>query len=250
VSPRARAFTLAGLAAAGFAAAVVGITAATANHPPKPKALCSATTEQQLGTVASLRAAAAKQPRSAFAHLRLGLALACAGDAEAAVAEWRAAKRVEPDTPAAVRAADLLHPDSPRGLPQFQPSFAHPATAAERLLVKGVRFEAAGRPLSARRTFAAAARLAPGDPDAQVAAAVGLYDKDDPTPAFARLGPLSRRFPEAQTVRFHLGILLIWTNRFTEARRQLERARALGPKTSFGREARTLLARLEAVGTK
>jgi tetratricopeptide (TPR) repeat protein len=250
VSPRARAYTLAGLAAAASAAAVVGITAATANHPPKPKALCSAQTKQQLGSVASLRAAAAKEPRSAFAHLRLGLAFACAGNAEAAVAQWREAKRVQPDTPSAVRAADLLHPDSPRGLPQFQPSFAKASNEAQRHLVRGVRLQAAGRPISARREFEAAARLAPEDPEAQVAAAVGLYDKDDPTPAFARLGPLSRRFPEAQTVRFHLGILLIWTNRFTEARKQLGKARALGPKTAFGREAQTLLARLEAVGTK
>src|SRR6266545_1730341 len=81
---------------------------------------------------------------------------------------------------------------------------------------------AVGRPRWAERAFVAAARVAPEDPDTQVAAAVGLYDKDDPTPAFANLGPLVRRFPHAQTVRFHLGLLSIWIGSFLQARREFE----------------------------
>ena len=115
--------------------------------------------------------------------------------------------------------------------------------------VRGMRLQQSGRPLSAERKFAAAAALAPRDPDAQVAAAVGLYDKDRPAVAFGRLGPLVRRFPRAQTVRFHLGLLSIWVGAFSQARRELELAIAEDPKTEFAKEGRTLVKRLESVGT-
>jgi hypothetical protein len=83
-----------------------------------------------------------------------------------------------------------------------------------------------------------------------VAAAVGLYDKDRPAVAFGRLGPLVRRFPHAQTVRFHLGLLSIWIGAFDQARRELRVAVAEEPKSTFAMEARTLLKRLENVRTK
>ena len=35
-------------------------------------------------------------------------------------------------------------------------------------------------------------------------------DKTHPERAFSRLGPLSRRYPHASTVRFHLGLLLLY----------------------------------------
>jgi hypothetical protein len=92
--------------------------------------------------------------------------------------------------------------------------------------------------------------MAPGDPDAQVAAAVGLYDKDRPAVAFGRLGPLVRRFPHAQTVRFHLGLLSIWLGAFGQARRELRLAVAEAPKSNLAREARPLLNSLENVRTK
>ena len=44
----------------------------------------------------------------------------------AAKVAWRAARRAQPDTPYAVRAEDLLHPNFPRGLPSFVPSFPAP----------------------------------------------------------------------------------------------------------------------------
>ena len=115
------------------------------------------------------------------------------------------------------------------------------ARAAQRHLLRGAAFQQALRPVSARREFSAAARLAPNDPEALTAAAVGLYDKDRPALAFGRLGPLSRRFPRAQTVRFHLGLLLIYLGNLPQARRQLSLARAEGPKTLLGERAETLL---------
>jgi tetratricopeptide (TPR) repeat protein len=266
VSPRARIYTLVGAIAAAAASVVVAVTALTANHPPAPlaprpgkppfaadwtaPAKLSADVRAAVGSVSRLRRLATANRRSSFVRLNLGLALFWQRDNSAALTAWRQAKRLQPDTPSGVRAGDLLHPDSPRGLPQFEPSTAGADTPVRRLIIRGVRLQASGRPLSAERLFARAARLAPGDPDAQVAAAVGLYDKDDPSRAFSRLGPLVRRFPHAQTVRFHLGLLSIWLGTFGQARKELRLALAENPKSTYGREARLLLKRLENVRTK
>src|SRR5438132_361510 len=96
-------------------------------------------------------------------------------------------------------------------------------------------------PFAAEPEFRAAVQAAPNDPEALTAAAVGLYDKDRPAAAFSRLGPLARRFPQAQTVRFHLGLLLIYFGDMPRARRELALARAQGPRTLLGNKAETLL---------
>lgn len=221
------------------------------------------------GSVERLRNLAAKDPRSSLVQLHLGLALFWEGRDRDAVAAWRVARRSQPDTPYAVRADDLLHPDFPRGLPLFVPGFDPPAEL-ERLppdrqlafladragtgvprdrILYGVALQRLGRPVSAREQFAAAAAAAPGDAEAQVAAAVARFDKDAPQRAFSRLGPLTRRFPRAPTVRFHLGLLLLWLRDLDDARVQLRRAAALGPRTAIGREAKRFLDRLESGGT-
>jgi Flp pilus assembly protein TadD len=107
--------------------------------------------------------------------------------------------------------------------------------------LRGAGYQQALRPVSAEREFRAAARLAPNDPEALTAAAVGLYDKDRPALAFSHLGPLVRRFPRAQTVRFHLGLLLIYFGDLARARRELAQTQAEGPRTPLGRRAETLL---------
>ena len=56
-------------------------------------------------------------------------------------------------------------------------------------LLYGAALLRLGRTVSAEREFAAAAALAPHDADAQVAAAVGRFDKANPSLAFSRLGP-------------------------------------------------------------
>ncbi len=116
-------------------------------------------------------------------------------------------------------------------------------------LLYGVALQRLGRPISAEREFAAAAAAAPENPEAQVAAAVGRFDKDAPQRAFSRLGPLARRFPRAPTVRFHLGLLLLWLGDVKDARVQLRRAAAEGPATPLGREAQRFLDRLAGSGT-
>jgi tetratricopeptide (TPR) repeat protein len=219
------------------------------------------------GTQGRLEQLSALQPRSGAVRLHLGLAYFWAGrDAEGA-GEWRAATQVEPDSVWAVRAGDLLHPDQAPGLPTFVPGFESPA-ALDRLqppaqlallrrnaerpdahakLLYGVALQRLGRPVSAERVFTEAARLAPDDPEARTAAAVGRYRKDAPERAFSRLGPLTRSFPRAATVRFHLGLCLLWLGNVQEARRQLVRARAQAPGSPLAKEANDLLQRLEVV---
>jgi hypothetical protein len=82
-----------------------------------------------------------------------------------------------------------------------------------------------------------------------VAAAVGRFTKAEPERAFSRLGPLARRYPRSPTVRFHLGLLLLWVGQVEEAQRQLRLAREAGPTTTLGREAGRLLDRLGGIRT-
>jgi hypothetical protein len=64
-----------------------------------------------------------------------------------------------------------------------------------------------------------------------------MFDKDDPTPAFARLGPLTKAFPNEPTVRFHLGVLLLWTGQIKAAQRQLRLASHIRPGSLMADEA-------------
>ncbi|MFL6035033.1 MAG: tetratricopeptide repeat protein [Gaiellaceae bacterium] len=221
------------------------------------------------GSVERLQQLQADHPRSALVALHLGLALYWTHhDAEAGAA-WQAARRDQPDTPYAVRATDLLHPQYAPGLPRFVPSFRQPlqirvlpaamqlaalrrAAAGSNVRLKllyGVALQQLGRPRSAERQYAAAARLAPENAEARVAQAVGLFDKANPVRAFSRLGPLTRVFPRAQTVRFHLGLLLVWSGQVAAARKQFRLAQQQAPRAPLGREATRYLAVLARVGT-
>ena len=220
------------------------------------------------GTLAALRRLERANPSRAVVRLHVGFALVWSGRREGAIAEWRAAARLEPDTPSAVRAGDLLHPNVAPGLPVFVTTFPPPPTldrlgparqlallarnarrgGVREKLLYGVALQRLERPVSARRQFDGAVGLAPDDPEALTAAAVARFDKDRPRAAFARLGPLTRRFPHAPTVRFHLGLLLLWFGELEDARRQLRLARAAGPATPIGREAARFLRRLAIEG--
>ena len=81
-----------------------------------------------------------------------------------------------------------------------------------------------------------------------MAAAVGTFDKADPATAFSKLGPLTRRFPKAATIRFHLGLLLLWSGELKEARRQLRLARTVEPGSPLATQAKRYLAELAAAG--
>ena len=197
------------------------------------------------GSLDRLDQLAAEEPSSGIVRLNLGFALFWSGRREEAIAAWRQTRRIAPDSLAAVRAGDLLYPQFARGLPVFVPGDVE-GEAGSRLLA-GVRLQRLGKQLSARREFDAAVRLAPGEPEPLVAAAVARFDKANPSAAFSRLGPLARRFPRAPTVRFHLGLLLLWTGQLDEAKSQLARARSADPDDPLAREADRFLSRLENI---
>ena len=214
VSPRARIYTLVGLSAAGAAAVVVGITAATHHSPPAPRgprsgsppfaadwtAPAGLTAEVRRamsawpeGTVAAMRGLARRHPGSSLVRLNLGLALYWRATTPAPAA-WRRASACNRTRrrPFARRPAP---PELAARAASVPAHFARPTTAVQRLL--GARDAAAAeRPAASRRRRSSRPRQRwrRAIPDAQVAAAVGLYDKDGPAAAFGRLGPLSAAF--------------------------------------------------------
>jgi tetratricopeptide (TPR) repeat protein len=212
---------------------------------------------------------ARENPRSSLVQLEYGLALFWKGDDPAAEAAWVTARTAQPDTPYAIRAEDLLHPNFPRGLPDFVPSSPAPPALAglsppkqlayleraartgglQAKLLYGVALQRLGRQLSALQQFRAAAALAPADPEPKVAVAVARFDKANPSRTFSRLGPLASRYPRSQSVRFHLGLCLLWLGSVDKAKEELRLARAAGPKTTLGVEAQRFLERLSEVGT-
>jgi tetratricopeptide (TPR) repeat protein len=211
-------------------------------------------------SLARLEQLAKLYPGFAVVQLHLGLARLWSNEGDP-VAAWRAALEAEPDTPYAIVAGNLLHPDLPRGLPAFIPSFAAPASvtrlpparqlaalraAAERggvreQLLYGVGLQRVGRPVSAARVFDRAARSDPKDVEAQVARAVGQFDKDAPEPAFGLLGPLSATHGNDPSVRFHLGVLLLWTGRIKLAEHQFRLAAHTQSGSPLAREAQRYL---------
>ncbi len=124
---------------------------------------------------------------------------------------------------------------------------ARSGTSTDRLYY-GVALQRLGKQRSAERVYAEAARRAPQDAEARVAAAVGLFDKAEPARAFSRLGPLTRTFPKAATVRFHLGLLLLWSGEVKQARRQLELVRTLQPGSPLAAAATEYLNVLRKAG--
>jgi Flp pilus assembly protein TadD len=113
----------------------------------------------------------------------------------------------------------------------------------------GVGLQRAGRPVSAGQQFEEAARVDPDNAEARTAAAIGRFEKSDPTPAFATLGQLTTVFPNEAVVRYHLALALIWINDVGEARNQLVKAADTPSGGFYQAEAGRLLDRLDEVGT-
>lgn len=218
------------------------------------------------GTVDRMNRLAGLHAQDAVVQLNLGVALYWAGLPGADDA-WRAAAASDPDSAYAVAAGNLLHPEYAPGLPVFVTTARPPsgldglrpaaqldllrrnaARGVDGKLLYGIALQKLGRQRSAERVYAAAAREAPGNVEAQVAAAVGRFDKARPADAFSRLGPLSRKFPGRATVRFHLGLLLLWSGEVKEARAQLVRATTVEPGSPLARVARTYLEELDKAG--
>ena len=221
--------------------------------------------------LASVQRIAAAHPASSVALLHLGIADYWAGQNADAVAAWEKAARIGADSPYGVKAEDLLHPALKiPGLPYLVLDFGAPPAigklpAAKQLaalaraaakpdarakLLYGSALWGLERPLSAEQQFAAAAKLAPHDPVARTASAVGLFTKANPVKAFSRLGPLTGVFPRAAVVRFHLGLLLLWSGERQKAIDQLRLAAAEEPGSPYAEDARRLLSRLPGTRSK
>jgi Tfp pilus assembly protein PilF len=267
MSPAARVRLIVG--AIAVVAAGAGVVLATRQAPPQPEAQCDSRAQPLIvpgvasSSAAAVRAAlarpvkqaalalepvAAGAPKDAVVQFNYGIVLYCTGYLAEASQAFRAAKAAGRDTFYEMRADEILHPQffqPADGLyPLFQPTRSQP------LLLQGVLQQRQGHQHSAERLYARAARLHPQDDEAQVAAAVGRFDEDDLSASFSRLGPLVKRFPRSQSVRYHLGLLLAWTGQRDEAIRQFRLARSIGPGTSLGKQAGTFLNGLVTTGTK
>jgi hypothetical protein len=264
VTPKLRIRLAVAVAAVVGAGAVTGVVLATRQTPPQPKLACAHVQPRfvpGVGTaasVAAVRAAFATWPRGTVDRLEelavrwpddpvvrfnFGLALDCRGYFADAQQALTAAKRLGRNTQYEIDADQLLHPTFFQGgYPIFQP------TGGEPLLVQGSLLQREGHQHSAERLYARAARLRPQDVEAQVAAAVGRFDEDNPSAAFSRLGPLTRRFRHSQLVRYYLGLLLVWIGEGKQGITQFRKAEALGPSTPLGKQVRELLARIEQGG--
>jgi len=220
------------------------------------------------GTLDTLTRLEAANPRSGVVQLNLGIARLWAGK-PGSVDDWRRAAAVQPDSAYAVTAGNLLHPSYNRDLPIFVPAETAPASlarkapteqlailrrnaahgAAKDKLLYGVALQRLFRPVSASREFDAAASQAPEDAEAQTAAAVGRFDKANLSASFSRLGPLTTRFPHSATVRFHLGLLLLWIGSVEAAEKQLKLATTVEPGSPLAQEAARYLTTLRGVST-
>ena len=266
MSPANRVRLIVGLLAVLAAGIVVGVVYATRQSPAQPTAQCKQRPKPFIvpGTptanVAAVRAALAQTPVAAARALEqlaflapndpvvqfnYGTALFCAGYIAEAEQAFRAAKQAGRDTFYEIQADVILHPQFfSKGYPPFQSESTDP------LLVRGAILQRGGHQHSAERAWSRAARLHPNSDEAQVAAAVGLFDMDNLSASFSKLGPLVRRFPTSQSVRYHLGLLLAWTGQRNQAITEFRLARSLGPKTTLGKEATTFLGGLVTGGTK
>lgn len=248
------------------AAVVAGVVYATRQDPAQPKVACHAPARIVPGVrsahVAAVRAAMTEPTRQAAKALEplaqadpgdpvvqynYAAALYCGGYFNEATTAFEQAKKAGPDTWYRVQADLLLHPQFFTKAGTYPP-FTY--TGHDPLLVAGMVQQRQFHQVSAEKLWAKAAKEEPSSDVAQVAAAVGRFDMDDLTASFSRLGPLTRRFPKSQSVRFHLGLLLAWTGQRQQAVTEFRKAVALGAHTELGRESRAFLDGLVTGGTK
>jgi tetratricopeptide (TPR) repeat protein len=244
---------------------VAGVVLATRQDPPQPTAQCKEHPKPLIvpgvpsKNVAAVRSALAlppkqaahaleqvalRNPKDAVVQFNFGTVLFCAGYLSDADSAFRQAKKAGYDTYYEIQSDSILHPQFfQQGYPIFEVVGDMP------LLVQGQLMQRRGRQHSAEKLYARAARLHPNDDQAQVAAAVGRFDEDNLSASFSRLGPLVKRFPHSQSVRFHLGLLLAWTGQRTQAVKEFDLARSRNPRTRLGKEAATFLQGLSSGGS-
>jgi predicted Zn-dependent protease len=219
------------------------------------------------GGLDTLKRLVAEHPESPAAQFNLGMAYLWSGRIADAQSTWQRVASRYPDAPESVEVENVLYPKLASGLPPIVTTITQPSAptraAQLQLLERGaqradptakLRYGLAlwelWRRVSAERQFNAAAKLAPNNPVARTAAAVGAFTKAAPVRAFGRLGPLTAVFPHAAVVRFHLAILLAWTRQPAKALKQFELALAEEPRSVYGKEGKRFVAALRQHGTK
>jgi hypothetical protein len=265
MSSRRRVLVMVAGAAVLAVGAVIGITLATSQNPPKlhpvkgkpgvPKVLPTKAASQirtafrnwPHGSLDAMETLGQEYRHDPVVQLYLGIALFWSGydaDATAVFERVKTKSGGGYDTPWEIQADNLLHPQYFEGYPVFTP------TGTNALLRRGSALQAQGHQHSAEHLYQLAAREEPGDAEAQVAAAVGLFDKDDLSASFSHLGPLTQRFPRSQSVRYYLGLLLAWTDQRDASVVQFRKTVALGKATPLGESAQAFLSKLGSVASK
>jgi predicted Zn-dependent protease len=219
------------------------------------------------GGLDKLKQLVAEHPESPSAQFNLGMAYLWSGRIADAQNMWERVAARYPDSPESVEVENALYPKYVVGPPPIVTTVTEPS-ASSRAAQLRLLSQAATRPdataklryglalwqlwrrVSAERQFIAAAKLAPNNPVARTAAAVGAFRKAAPARAFGRLGPLTAEFPHAAVVRFHLAILLAWTRQPAKALKQFQLALAEEPRSVYGKEGRSFVAALRQHGTK
>ena len=210
-----------------------------------PAAVGAAVASWPAGTVERLRDLAREHPSSARPLAPRPGPLRRRGKEEAG-SEWLEAEEGEPDTPAALRAEDLLHPEMAPADPSSPSRDGVGADLAEaRRRAESRRGTGParlwGRPPARRAAGVRAdglrqgSRGRPAKPRGSGGGRRGALRRDAPEEAFSRLGPLARDHP---VVRFHLGLLLLWIVQSTRPAGSSSSPRRAG---FYAREAQRLL---------
>lgn len=254
MSPRNRVYLNVALATLAAVGIVVGLTLDTRTDPaqakpfpgkpPVPTGLTGpgAQTIEQVfrdwphGAIGTMQKLGLEYPKVALVQYYRGIAFLWAGYPSDAEQALKSAETYGANTFIAERADTILHPDYPSpSSPPYYPVFV--PTTPNTLLHRGSVQQEEGHQISAEKLYEQAARKAPDDAEAQVAAAVGLFNENNLDPSFGRLGPLTARFPDSQSVHYYLGELLTWTAQESEAITQFETTVKLGASTTLGKEA-------------
>jgi tetratricopeptide (TPR) repeat protein len=251
VPPRARLYLNVALAALVAAAVVVGLTLDTRTDPVQPQPFpgkpsvpsavpgpAGVQIEQAFrdwpkGSIDTMQRLGLTYPKNALVQYYRGVALLWAGYPSDAESALELAKRLGRNTLVGEKADNILHPNyfapsSPPYYPVFKP------TEPNKLLEEGSLLQEQGHNVSAEAVFSQAVKRDPTDPQAQVAAAVALFDEDNLVPVFGRLGTLTGRYPTSQAVHYYLGYILSWTDQKAAAVTQYEETVKLDPKTTLG----------------
>jgi Flp pilus assembly protein TadD len=218
------------------------------------RAIAAYSTDGADATLAALRRLPHDQ---AVVSLHLGLAELWSGRQAAGLAELKRTRTLDPYGFYGSLADNTLHTEQRPDYPLYIPPPGLPAGDLEHL-----RRLAARRPnrsdvwlalayqlqrsdhVEAIADARKALELDPTGVSPRVAVAVLGYSKDDPTPAFAVLGPLTQQVSDTSEIRFHFGELLFWIKQDTDAEAQWRQVVQDAPDSVYGRAAALLMDKL------